>query len=385
MTRIPTRLIDALGAAVLVAAGLTQMLATATANQAASALLVIGALAPIAILRSSPLLAFAASAAGTSAIAAVPGSGEQIAIPIGLLIATFVLGRLELRERGIAAMGALLVTIVVMLVVTGAPASDLAFTTLIYGGAFGAGRALGVRDRHVEDARHAATRQRMLDELERTHALQTERTRIARELHDIVAHSISVVVLQAQAVRTTLDVERSTAHDGIDAIERAGRDALAEMRGLLGVLRADSSGPPLEPQPGIDQVADLVAAARGSGMEVSFDARGTERDLGSGRSLAAYRALQEALTNCRRHAPGAAVKVVLDWGDDALELVVRNDRPPRSAPRTTGPVGHGLIGMRERFELYGGQILHGPTSIGGFELRAALPLPVALPIGSAPA
>jgi signal transduction histidine kinase len=218
-------------------------------------------------------------------------------------------------------------------------------------------------------------------------AAAAERARIARELHDVVAHNVSVMVVQADGAGYALDSAPEQVRPALDAIARTGRSALAEMRGLLGVLRAaDDGAAELAPQPGIEQLTGLLEQARAAGLPVSFAVQGVPRDLPAGQALAAYRIVQESLTNARKHGgPAATASVTLRFHEDRLVINVTDDgrdggneprRPGRE--REPGPleesVGHGLVGMRERAEAYGGAMAAGPRDCGGWRVIATLPL-----------
>jgi signal transduction histidine kinase len=220
-------------------------------------------------------------------------------------------------------------------------------------------------------------------------AAAAERARIARELHDVVAHNVTVMVVQADGAGYAFDSAPEQARSALDVIARTGRSALAEMRSLLGVLRAaDGDGAELAPQPGIEQVTGLLEQARASGLPVSFSVLGVPRDLPAGQALAAYRIVQESLTNARKHGgPAAAVSVTLRFYEDRLVINVTDDGRDGSAggggsagkgrERGLGPpgdgLGHGLVGMRERAEAYGGTMTAGPRG-GGWHVSATLPL-----------
>jgi signal transduction histidine kinase len=211
-------------------------------------------------------------------------------------------------------------------------------------------------------------------------AAAAERARIAREMHDVIAHNVSVMVVQADGAAFALDAEPDRAREALSAISRTGRQALTEMRRLLGVLRADGDPAELAPQPGISQVGTLLEQARAAGLAVTFAAEGTPRELPAGTDLAAYRVVQESLTNTRKHGgPGASARVSLHYGRNALHLSVADDG--RGAATRPDRGGHGLTGMRERVEIYGGTVRAGPRAGGGFEVTAKLPY---APGGEAP-
>jgi signal transduction histidine kinase len=207
-------------------------------------------------------------------------------------------------------------------------------------------------------------------------AAAAERARIARELHDVVAHNVSVMVVQADGAGYALDSSPELARQALEAISSTGRQALAEMRSLLGVLRsADGDPAELTPQPGVQQLAGLLEQARAAGLPVSFAVEGVPRPLLPGAALAAYRIVQESLTNARKHGgPAVTATVTLRFCEDRLVIKVTDDgRKPSAASRADGR-GHGLIGMHERVEAYGGTVSAGPRPGGGWRVTAMLPL-----------
>ncbi|MFI8995897.1 sensor histidine kinase [Streptomyces sp. NPDC053542] len=212
-------------------------------------------------------------------------------------------------------------------------------------------------------------------------AVAAERARIARELHDVVAHNVSVMVVQADGAAYVLKSAPEQARQALETISGTGRQALAEMRRLLGVLRTGegAEGGEYVPQPGVDQLADLVEQVRGAGLPVEFTVGGRERPLPSGVELTAYRIVQEALTNTRKHGgPGVGATVRLVYGEERLELLVEDDgRGAQHELYEEGGAdgqGHGLIGMRERVGMVGGSLDAGPRPGGGFRISAVLPL-----------
>jgi signal transduction histidine kinase len=203
-------------------------------------------------------------------------------------------------------------------------------------------------------------------------AAAAERARIARELHDVIAHNVSVMVVQADGAGYALRRDPERAGQALTAISRTGRQALAEMRRLLGVLRSDDQQADLAPQPGLEQLRELLDQAREAGMSVSFTLEGPVRPLPEGAELAAYRVVQESLTNTRKHGGLAATAAVtLRYEPDGLLLQVTDDGLGAAAA-TEGP-GHGLTGMRERVEMYGGTVRAGPLPSGGYQVTARLP------------
>jgi signal transduction histidine kinase len=213
-------------------------------------------------------------------------------------------------------------------------------------------------------------------------AAAAERARIARELHDVVAHNVSVMVVQADGASYAISSSPDRARDALMAISATGRQALAEMRSLLGVLRSASdssaavSGAELAPQPGIEQLSGLLAQARATGLPVSFTVEGVPRQLPRGTALTAYRVVQESLTNARKHGgPGVTATVTLRFCEDEVALVVADDG--MASPKEADGQGHGLIGMRERVELFGGTVTTGPKPGGGYRVMVTLPVRLA--------
>ena len=206
-------------------------------------------------------------------------------------------------------------------------------------------------------------------------ALLEERARIARELHDVVAHHMSVIAVRAETAPFRIPGLAEAVKDDMAETGAIAREALTEMRRLLGVLRGADAGAELAPQPGMDGLEGLVAAVRGAGLAVDLRVDGGPRPLPAGVGLSAYRILQEALSNTLRHAPGAEVTVEVGFEPDRLRLRVHNDPPPAGGERPPpAPPGHGIVGMRERAAMLGGTLAAGPTSDGGYLVEAALPL-----------
>jgi signal transduction histidine kinase len=212
-------------------------------------------------------------------------------------------------------------------------------------------------------------------------AIAEERTRIAHEMHDVVAHNLSVMVVQADGAAYAIDTDPARARTALETISETGRAALAEVRGILGVLR-DGPHEGFAPRPGVEQVGGLVERVRGAGLPVELTTVGTPRPVPAGVGLAAYRVVQEALTNTLKHTgpqEGVRARVWLRYGSDALEVRVVDDGRGAAARAPKAPgAGQGLIGMRERVSAYGGRVRAGPRTGGGYEVVASLPLrPVA--------
>ena len=211
-------------------------------------------------------------------------------------------------------------------------------------------------------------------------AAAAERARIARELHDVVAHNVSVMVVQADGASYALLSDPDRARQALAAIAATGRQALAEMRRMLGVLRRDEDGtePGRAPLPGIGQLGELLEQTRAAGLAVSFTVEGVPQTLPDGAALAAYRIVQESLTNTRKHGgPRATAQVTLRYLEDALLLRITDDG--RGAAAASDGAGHGLTGMRERVATYGGWVQAGPRPSGGYHVTARLPLASSAP------
>jgi signal transduction histidine kinase len=235
-------------------------------------------------------------------------------------------------------------------------------------------RALAVleAEARVDEAEQEARRTAAASRTAAAAAVEAERARIARELHDVVAHAVSVVVLQTGAAEQLIDsdVDRARRHVGL--ARRTAAEAMSEMRHLLDVLREGEAV--YVPQPGLGRVPELVGEAREAGLPVQLVLAGRPGDtVPDGPSLAVYRVVQESLTNVLRHAPGADTLVTVDVGDGCVTVTVANAAPPTGAVDTTDVGGHGLVGMRERIRVYGGALETGPQADGGWRVRAVVP------------
>jgi signal transduction histidine kinase len=225
-------------------------------------------------------------------------------------------------------------------------------------------RVIGDRDRRAriaERERDVAAREAVVE----------ERARIARELHDVIAHHVSMIVLQAGAERRVLGDANASTREVLETVEQSGRSALTETRRLLGMLRGDANEP-LAPQPGLGDVPTLVGQLRDAGLPVELAIEGERRELPVGIELSAYRIIQEALTNSLKHAGNAQASVHVRYGPDSLELEIADDGAGESSRALGG--GHGLVGMRERVALYGGRFDASRGPSGGFAVRVVLPI-----------
>ena len=305
---------------------------------------------------------------------------------IGLATA-FLLG--NLREERKAGIGLAIVLGCILVVVANIPSaqsiSDYVFISLRFIVSWIAGYALRERAEQAEAAEMRAIlaeREREAAELRATFAerereaaarvaVAEERSAIARELHDIVAHAMSVMVLQVGAVRHRLPQQDTEDRQALGRVEQAGRTALAEMRRLLGAMRSNADGVALGPQPGLDNLDALLADLRGAGLPVQLQLEGDPLPLPRAIDLSAYRIVQEALTNTLKHAHASQADVTVRYAPHHVELEVRDDG---EGITSNGGPGHGLVGIRERVKIYGGQVTAGPATDGGFLLTARLPV-----------
>jgi signal transduction histidine kinase len=291
---------------------------------------------------------------------------------VGLATA-FLLG--NLRNGLNAATGLVIVLVGIVIVVYNIPgpqtAGDFMFIPLRFAVAWVAGYALRERAEQAEAAEERAARAEREREAAARVAVAEERARIARELHDVVAHAVSVMVLQVGAVRLKLPQTLEEDRDALGRVERAGRTALAEMRRLLGAMRRDGDGLELAPHPGVDRLDSLLDDVGRAGLPVRLHVDGDPFPLPRAIDLSAYRIVQEGLTNALKHAHASHVDVTFHYGPDELQIEVRDDGKARS---TSDGLGHGLVGMRERVKIYGGEMTAGTAPEGGFVLGARLPL-----------
>jgi signal transduction histidine kinase len=247
---------------------------------------------------------------------------------------------------------------------------DFIWVTCVFSVAWVVGWAVGAKLREVDAAKEqAAEAEREREERARL-AVSDERARIARELHDVVGHSVSVMTVQASAVRRTLEPDQEKEREALMIVEQTGREALAEMRRMVGVLRRPEEAPALAPQPSLEQIEKLVEHARDAGLAVELRIEGDPVQLPAGVDLTAYRLVQEGLTNALKHARATHAEVLVRYSDGHVELAVTDDGPGGGSGDKGG---HGLVGMRERVSVYGGDLEAGPRPEGGYRLRASLP------------
>jgi len=320
---------------------------------------------PLAWRRVRPLPVLAITVAATVALVVVARSYN----PIGAIVALYtVAGHLE-RSQAIRAGVVTVLALVVPTVFVGdfgpeslIPNAIVLVLVWTIGAYLGELRA---RTRRAEREREAEARR----------AVAEEQARIARELHDVIAHNVSVMVVQAAAARDVFDASPERAREALAAIEGTGRQALDELRRLLGADGGD--GEPLAPQPGLARLDALAGQVRAAGLTVELRVEGTPFPLPSGADLAAYRIVQEALTNTLKHANASRATVLVRYGGGGVELEVRDDGRGHAAPGGAGAAGgRGIIGMRERAVLYGGSLAVGPAPGGGFAVTARFPIGV---------
>ena len=343
----------------------------------AALLLDVCATAPVALLRHHPLTSAVTTTVATTLTLALHPR-PAIAVLVAVVVALYLAG----RHRRVSVAGWLVLPFVAYAIL-GPPGGGLGgrlFALVVAAatlGAAGLGTAMRARG---EAADRDESRQVMAETL-LAYAARGERARIARELHDVVAHHISMIAVQAETARLTTPGMPADGAKRLLAIGDTARAALTEMRRLLGVLREDAdtgtaTAPSRAPQPGLRQLNELIDEARGStGAGARLLVRGRVVPLDPGVQLTTYRIVQEALTNVRRHAPGAAVDVELAYTSEALHLRIRDNGPGPTATARGAATGHGLLGMRERVATLKGTLWTGPAPGGGFLVRAVLPLP----------
>lgn len=329
------------------------------------AALIVFALASGALFwrRSRPLVVF-----GVTLGAAVLSIGLRDAdmVGIAMLFALYGVGRYVTNDRrGYVALGGALVFVTISSLIDAVTVAEIGFGLLLMFFVWYVGRRLRIRgERAAQLEREQAAEARR--------AVAEERTRIARELHDVVAHRVSLMTVQAGAAKTVAADDPEAASQAMHAVEKAGRQALDELRHLLGVLRPEADGEALGPQPGLADVPRLVDQLRAAGLDVSLTMEGAQIDLPARVDVSAYRIVQEALTNALKHAgPSARTEVRLHTGNHGVDIEVLDNG--RGVTILTGS-GHGIIGMRERALLLGGHLDVGPRPGGGFHVLAHLPI-----------
>ena len=330
-------------------------------------------IAALLLRRRAPLAVPAATWLGSAALSFLDGRliVGQGPISIGGMVAAVLLG--TLRDVRQALVGLAVVVVSAACVMSNDPrrsVGSLVFTPLLFAVGWLVGFVLHERTEQTEAAEQRAVRAERERESAARVAVAEERARIARELHDVVAHAVSVMVLQVGAVRHRMPAEDVEDREALQNVERAGRTALAEMRRLLDAMRRAEDQLELAPQPGMAELPRLVSAVQDAGLEVVLDLEGDRVPLSPGLDLSAYRIVQEGLTNTLKHASARRAHVRVRYGTDDLLLEVRDD----GCGGTSDGVGHGLAGIGERVKIFGGDLSAGADPGGGFLLRARLPL-----------
>jgi len=348
---------------------------SSTAARLGQLAIALGVFAALAVRKRLPLLPIAAATAAAVADIWLPSAGDNEAFGFVAILAVY---SAAVHTDGIATMIAAGLTLVftVALMTTDGESWNLGgilFFGLLIGSPFVVGRAIRyrrLREAALEETNVALARER--DERARA-AVAEERTRIARELHDVVAHAVSVMVLQARGGRALLDTEPSESREAFDTIERTGRQALDEMRRLLGQLRADDEELAFAPQPSLSRLSSLAEEVTRAGLPVELRIDGEPIELPAGVDVSAFRICQEALTNALKHAGPARAIVAVRYGDGEVDIEVADDG--LGGANGDGS-GHGLTGIRERVALYGGDFAAGAQRQGGYAVRARLPYEV---------
>ena len=359
-------------ALVVVVIGVTQAQVWTHADHPHTRLSVLALLAagPLLFRRRAPFVAPLVSAVGATAFTLLDAEGayDTSTMFFVLLLAAWAAGwQLEFREAAATFAAVLAAGWLVMLRAPGVPWTEVLWISLPLTGVF----VLAVASaRRAEQVRQAEERARRSEE-EARRAVEEERARISRELHDVVAHSVSVMTVQAGAVRRLLKPDQVREREALTVVETTGRQALTEMRRLLGMMRAEGESAALAPQPGMKTLERLVEHVREAGMPVELTVQGEPFDLPPGIDLSAYRIVQEALTNALKHAGPARAWVAVRYTPDELEVDVENDGRSNGDGETGGL---GLIGMRERVAMCGGELEAGPRDGGGFRISARLPV-----------
>jgi signal transduction histidine kinase len=325
---------------------------------AVCALLATGAVA----FRRTPVAAMAATTVGV-AVPELAGVSQDAMAPFAaLLLEAFALGVHASPRTGLVTFAA------VVAVITAGDPTNAIFAALVIGGPYLAGRVTRREREHAAALERLSLQLRAEQDRSADLAVELERARVARELHDIIGHGLGVIVLQVGAVRRLLRPDQSEERGALEAAERTGRDALSELRRVVHGLREDAPEPPAA---GLDALDALAEQVRGAGLPVELRVEGAARPLPPVLEHSAYRVVQEALTNALKHAGPARAEVRVRYEDAWLDLSVSDDGHGNG---NGGPPGYGLVGMRERTALFGGRLDAGPRPGGGFAVHARFPL-----------
>jgi len=338
--------------------------------------LVVALVAPLPLLarRTRPLLVFGIATAIFALSTSLPRE-----VPTPSLVVFFMaysVGRYTtVRSASIAAIGVAAVLGIAAAVANEGPSIWLAFMVAVFLSIWLTGDTARTRELRSEQLEERAARLEADQRAATARAADAERARIARELHDVIAHNVTVMVVQAAAAQRVLERDPDQAQASLATIESTGREALTEMRRLLGILRAGEPGES-DPQPSLAHLPDLIEEMRTAGLPVELAVEGVPRELPRGVDLSAYRVVQEALTNALRHAGRTTTHVLVRYLGDTIELQIVDEgrRAGAAVPRPDPASGHGLVGMHERVALVRGELEAGPRPEGGFRVLARLPV-----------
>jgi signal transduction histidine kinase len=293
---------------------------------------------------------------------------------LAVIVASHAVGAYPRLVEAVAGLVLIFADFAIGAAIDGESVGDVVFMWILFGGIWGFGRVLERRTNEAARAeRHAAVLEREREQRARE-AIAEERARIARELHDIVAHGVSTMVLQVGGVRRRLTPEQRAELEVLMNVEETGRRSLVEMHRMLGIMRQADDGDLLAPQPGLARLDDLAESMRAAGLPVELRREGERVELPSGLDLSAFRIIQEALTNSLRHAGAARALVTVSYRPNALELEVTDDGRGGANGTNGNGGGHGLVGMRERVALFDGTLETGTRPEGGYRVHAHLPL-----------
>jgi signal transduction histidine kinase len=334
---------------------------------------------PLAFRRRAPLLCFVLTLVGVCAY--YPLGYEVTDGTLATFVGVYTVAAYESRVKSLLALGLLAVGMTWYWVTRAEPFDP---TTPIWIGilgllSWGLGELVRTRRAYTTQVEALAERLERARALEARQAAWQERARLARELHDVIGHTVNVMVIQAGAGRRTLASDRGLAERAFQTIESTGREALEELDRLLGILRTETDEPDLLPQHGLEQLRALAGRFEDAGLPVELTIEGEPVPLPRSLDQSAYRIIQEALTNALRHADGSVAEVAVRYRDDQLELEVANDLGGSRRPQRPAGGGRGLIGIRERVALFGGDLEAGPQAGGGFVVRCRFPLAASRP------
>ena len=355
----------------LLAFGVAEVLSSGYPQRGLWVAAVVATAAALAFRRRLPLATLVAVLALMGAMSLVDRPEDPAFWFFAIVFATHAVGAYAPLRQAVFGLGLACAVFLAGAIIDGQTVSDVLFVWLLLAGVWGLGRLL---ERRTDEAARAERHAKLLEqerELRAREAIIEERSRIARELHDIVAHGVSTMVLQAGGVRRRLTGEQDAEREVLLNVEETGRRSLTEMHRMLGIMRQTDEGDLLTPQPGLARLDQLADSMRATGLPVELRVEGEAVELPSGLDLSADRIIQEALTNTLKHAGPARASVTVSYRPDALDLEVTDSGHGVS----NGHVGgHGLVGMRERVALFGGSLETGRRPDGGYRVHAHLPL-----------